>query len=115
MAGNKAGAGKKTRGLRLSKQMFCILAMQGKQVEPRTLEILEKVLVDGFSQPAIAKEYAVSQQFISGAVMRFYGRLAEQMRHVPDELVIRNVAIHPDLLDELNALQVKSYKMLNKE
>ncbi|MBQ4839809.1 TrfB-related DNA-binding protein [Pseudoalteromonas luteoviolacea] len=99
----------------MTKEMFCILSMQGKQVEPRTLEILEKVLVDGFSQPAIAKEYDVSQQFISGAVSRFYSRLTEQMRHIPDELVIRNVAVHPDLLDELKALQIKSYKMLNNK
>ncbi|WP_339145145.1 TrfB-related DNA-binding protein [Pseudoalteromonas galatheae] len=100
---------------RLTKEQLLLLAAQGKKIDNRTLEMLEQVLVLGRAQGSVANEYGVTQQHISSAVNRFYARLTEQMGFIPEPLIVRTVAIHPDLLPELKQLQVKSYKIANKK
>lgn len=103
-----------TRGFRITKEQLIFLAASGRPIDPQTFQILERVLVNGESQPSVAKDYGVTQQSVSKSVKSIYRRLANQFKDVPNDFVIRTVAIHESLLDELEALQIKSYKLIGR-
>ncbi|MFT5162451.1 MAG: transposase-like protein [Alteromonadaceae bacterium] len=103
-----------TKGFRITKELLVILSACGQPIDAKKLEILERVLVNGESQPNIAKEFGVSQQYVSKCVKGIYQRLTKQFANLPAEFVVRTIALHPSLLDELQKLQEKSYKLLNK-
>ena len=103
------------QGFRITKVLLLFLSACGRPIEPQKMEILERVLIYGETQPAVAERFNVSQQYISKSVKSVYDRLASQFAYVPEELVIRTVGIHPTLIKELEALQAKSYKLIVKE
>lgn len=103
------------QGFRITKELLLFLSACGRPIEPQKMDILERVLINGETQPAVAERFQVSQQYISKSVKSIYDRLASQFAHIPQEFVIRTVGIHPSLIKELEALQAKSYKLIVKE
>ena len=103
------------RGFRITKELLVILSANGKPIDAKRMEIVERALVNGESQPGLAKEFNVSQQYVSKCVQNVYQRLTNQFVNLPDEFVVRTVAVHPELLGELQKLQEKSYKLLKKK
>jgi hypothetical protein len=95
---------------KLTKEQLYVLAANGRPFDEVTLQMLERVLVDGEQQHLVAKEFGKSQQFINGRVQAIYRRLADQMANLPSGFVVRTVAVHPDDLEKLNQLEQKSYE-----
>ncbi|GHG06945.1 hypothetical protein [Thalassotalea marina] len=101
---------------RLTKERLCFLATSGShKFEPKTIEVLERLLVNGESAQSIAKDRNVSRAFIQKAASRLYRKLSLQLEDVPDSFLIRTVAVHPELESELLSLQKKSYQLLLEE
>lgn len=75
---------------------------------------MERVLVNGEKQSQVAIDLDIQQQTIARAIKTIYKRHIGQMADVPNEFVIRTVAIHPSLLDKLEEIQRKSYEKLGR-
>ena len=100
-----------TKNFRVTKEQLIFLSLCGKQISERNMLILERALVNGENQSNIADDNNVSQQYVNKLTKGIYGRLAKQMKDIPESFIVRTVAIHPTLLAELEALQVKSFQI----
>jgi len=84
------------------------LASIGRAIDDKTLKMLERVLVNGESQSAVAQEFGKTQQFLSERVKNIYKRMTEQANVIPPGFVVREIIVHKDDLQAITEIEIRS-------
>ena len=101
---------------KMTKEKLRDLAATDRKIDSVTLEMLERVLVNGESQRAVAEAYGAKQQFISDRVRNIYERVSNQAKHIPDGFELRSILVHKDGLDTLHKFEKDGLvKQLSKQ
>tara|TARA_A200000159_G_C7337259_1_gene345612 strand:+ start:5577 stop:5888 length:312 start_codon:yes stop_codon:yes gene_type:complete len=95
---------------KLTREQLHALAKVDRKIDPETLVMLERVLVNGESQRNVAAEFGKKQQFISDRVKNLKERLAKQTEIVPDGFEVRMVIVHKSELDALDKFEKEGLK-----
>ena len=95
---------------KLTLEQLHALAKVDRKIDPETLEMLERVLVNGESQRNVAAEFGKKQQFISDRVKNLKERLAKQTKILPDGFEVRMVMVHKSELGALDKFEKDGLK-----